>query len=327
MAMHTEWPLKDVPYKDMSEMTAEEEYQAMLAAADLELVDYVDSEDDLPFEWGDGGVTAKDTMRVTVFKDHHLDYQDLWLAVHIITDNAFEEAQFAEWLCRAKCYKAPSIDDADLVIFTGGSSDIDPSLYGAASKHSQTQIDRKRDDKEMDIYLYCLLNGIPMVGICRGAQLLHVLNGGKLYQDVDGHYGPHDIWDVMGQKVIANTSSSHHQMCKPNDSNGMIMIAHTQKSRERWTDAETKAKGGTHLDIEAFFYRDTCCLGFQGHPEYKNYNAYSVWAIDQIWHWIVCNPDVQYENKNLRIRSDILFDRIGERGGPKQKINVRKEAS
>ena len=79
------------------------------------------------------------------------------------------------------------IKSSDLVVFTGG-SDVDPALY-AEPKHKETRSKIDRDMREAAIFQVCVDSRIPMVGICRGAQLLTVLAGGKLVQHIGGHTG------------------------------------------------------------------------------------------------------------------------------------------
>lgn len=49
-------------------------------------------------------------------------------------------------------------------------------------------LDEARDEIELDLLKYALKKGIPILGICRGAQLINVHFGGNLYQDIDTFY-------------------------------------------------------------------------------------------------------------------------------------------
>ncbi|WP_141430835.1 gamma-glutamyl-gamma-aminobutyrate hydrolase family protein [Bacillus sp. 03113] len=72
----------------------------------------------------------------------------------------------------------------DGIVFTGG-SDIDPQYYGEALHHKLGSIDPKRDKHEIDLSKYVLEKmDIPVLGICRGVQLINVASGGSLYQDL-----------------------------------------------------------------------------------------------------------------------------------------------
>ena len=106
-----------------------------------------------------------------------------------------------------------SIYAAQVLCFTGG-ADVSPSLYGE-DKHPRTSVNAIRDEEEVAIYKFALNRRIPMVGICRGAQFLHIMNGGSLYQDVDNHaiYGTHEAIDILTQEVV-DVTSTHHQMMR-----------------------------------------------------------------------------------------------------------------
>ena len=77
-----------------------------------------------------------------------------------------------------------SADKADIIQFTGG-EDVDPSIYGHP-KHPRTYSNLKRDIREQEVWKKARKEQIK-VGICRGAQFLCVMNGGKLWQDVSNH--------------------------------------------------------------------------------------------------------------------------------------------
>lgn len=243
--------------------------------------------------------------RLQLMRDHKEEYPDLFLQVHIVGPS-WEERPFMEMLTRARCTRAKSITESDLVIFTGG-IDVDPALYGEAAHRSTGTPSSGRDNADIEAFVTCVENGIPMLGICRGAQLGHVGHGGVLFQDVDNHNRAHSIWDVNRKITIDKVSSVHHQMCKAVD-NGMELIAVASESRKRWlnpNDSET----GKNPDIEAFFYKDTCFIGIQGHPEYSNYPQFTKWSLQLVNELVCCNPDVEWNNAFRRIKPDIIAGR------------------
>lgn len=250
--------------------------------------------------------------KVTLVKDSTLTYPPLCFKVFVQPDPAvgaaLDEARFAKMFARSQCRRAPSVLEADLVVFSGG-SDVDPQLYGE-KPHPSVYVSHQRDETDMALYVMCLEHGIPMLGICRGAQFLHVMNGGKLFQDVDGHNGSHAIWDILGKQRIEKISSVHHQMVRPNTDNGMEIIATAAKSNVRYVDANHKMEG-SHLDIEAFFYRDTCCVGIQGHPEYEGYNYFTQWCLKLLDQLVFQNPDLEWSKETgaLRMKKDLLDQR------------------
>lgn len=75
--------------------------------------------------------------------------------------------------------------DYQAVVVTGG-HDIDPVLY-AAEPEVEPRYDSQRDQFESDVIDDALARDLPMLGICRGAQLMNVRLGGSLFQDLNPH--------------------------------------------------------------------------------------------------------------------------------------------
>lgn len=155
-------------------------------------------------------------------------------------------------------------DDSNLIVFTGG-ADVDPALYGE-ERHPATYSSPKRDSEESHIY-HQWVGKVPMAGICRGGQLLNVLNGGKMWQHINNHIGKHMAFDHVHEKPVEVTST-HHQMMIPSESGKVILTA--SESSVRYT--ADKLSSGPFEDVEAVYYKDTKCLCFQPHPEYVNIN-------------------------------------------------------
>ena len=105
-----------------------------------------------------------------------------------------------------------------------------------------------------------------MAGICRGAQFLNVMNGGKMWQHVTGHAVSkgHIATDlVSGEEVLV--TSTHHQMMIPSAHGKVLAVANVAGHKYSYDKGE---EGGVTPDIEVVFYEDTKSLCFQPHPEY-----------------------------------------------------------
>lgn len=206
---------------------------------------------------------------------------------------------FTTWLGRAGCRFVDDPLEADFVIFTGG-SDVAPALYGE-NAIAETYGNPQRDKEDIALYDLCVAEGIPMVGICRGAQFLWVMKGGKLFQDVDHHNnGEHDIF-VFGENKKYRASSVHHQQCRPEQIKGMKLIANASESKNRKSSLYTHT--GPSSDFEIFAFMDDAILGIQGHPEYNGFPAYSdlcARLIDQV---VYDNPATTYHNRKVRLGS------------------------
>jgi putative glutamine amidotransferase len=71
----------------------------------------------------------------------------------------------------------------DALIFTGG-TDIDPALYGQSRHPGLGVTIRDRDEFELVLARAAIERGLPILGICRGLQILNVVMGGGLEQDL-----------------------------------------------------------------------------------------------------------------------------------------------
>ena len=76
----------------------------------------------------------------------------------------------------------PDSETLDALIISGG-DDIGPALYGGEAD-AKKELDPKRDELEIEWINRALQSNIPLLGICRGAQLINVVLGGKLHQDI-----------------------------------------------------------------------------------------------------------------------------------------------
>ncbi len=158
---------------------------------------------------------------------------------------------------------------ANLVQFTGG-SDVSPSFYGEGP-HPKTHSNLIRDKRERIIFNIALKNNIPMAGICRGGQFLNVMNGGRMWQDVNNHtnVGIHKCVDTDSGEAFQATST-HHQLMNPHKSGRILAIAKeaTRKERIGRAGQVITLMGSQGQDVEVLFYLKSKSLCFQPHPEF-----------------------------------------------------------
>lgn len=156
------------------------------------------------------------------------------------------------------------IEAAGYIVLTGG-SDIDPAIYNE-KPGPHTYFDRERDKVDLKAVEYGDKHNIPLLGVCRGHQLLHAYFGGKLIQDVDGHEsGYHEVID-HDTGEIRRVISVHHQMCIPNNKGHVIASA-------------SVINPGEWKDTEAIWWDDKRSLGVQFHPEFGDRQS-SVYFFD-----------------------------------------------
>ena len=76
-----------------------------------------------------------------------------------------------------------ALGECDGVLLTGG-VDVDPMEYGERTRHPSVEIDATRDRYELALARASLARDMPLLAICRGAQVLNVAAGGTLWQDI-----------------------------------------------------------------------------------------------------------------------------------------------
>lgn len=150
-----------------------------------------------------------------------------------------------------------------LIVWGGG--DIHPSLYNR--KHSSHSC-AGRNPSQRDIIEWALMKrakelGIPIIGICRGAQMLCALEGGYLYQHVTGHGGTHEVHTSDGVKFVTN--SIHHQMMEPENTKHEMYGWVDHRSKE-YHD-EDKILNQVEVEPELIYFPEAKGFAIQWHPE------------------------------------------------------------
>ncbi len=173
----------------------------------------------------------------------------------------------------------------DGIVLTGG-ADIQPHRYGA-EPDGHGEYEEVRDEFEFSLLGAAVARNIPVLGICRGIQLLNVYAGGTLRQHVPSHarydLAPHVrvhriavrpgtlLSEIYGQEHI-EVNSLHHQAI---DTVGPSMVI------------SARAEDGT---IEAIELDDHSAIGVQWHPEMHNQH-------ELIFDWLVKKASEPYTAK------------------------------
>jgi len=178
-----------------------------------------------------------------------------------------------------------SFAGVDAVVFWGG-TDIAPTLYGH-DFHPYSQATRQglssRDNFEWNAMKYCKVNNIPMIGVCRGAQMLCAFAGGYLIQHAAGHGSNHRMVTHTG--VVMNTTSCHHQMMYPfNIPHEMLAWSSDKMSTiyegEAGEDISDRMVGRPEPEI--VYFPTIRGLAIQGHPEWAVDTPFSAYCNDLI---------------------------------------------
>lgn len=180
-------------------------------------------------------------------------------------------------LRRGNIRVADYVDALDGLVLQGG-ADVSPLTYGEQPLKKEWEGDGIRDRYELDLVEAFVAVGKPVLGICRGAQLINVAFGGTLYQDIaelcqgaldhvhadayDQHF--HDISFVAGgalarlypDRATARVNSLHHQAVK---TLGKDMVTEALSVPDKIVEA-IRWQGPSYV------------MGVQWHPEFMDPN-------------------------------------------------------
>ncbi len=158
------------------------------------------------------------------------------------------------------------------LVVTGGAFDVDPGLFGAASRHPTVKTKDRRTAFEHAILAGALRRNLPVLGICGGQQLLNVVLGGTLIQHIPdeveralAHEQPNPRTEA-GHTVRVAKGTLLHEITGTDEL--AVNSAHHQAAKEVGAGVviNATAEDGVIEGIEHPGYR--FCLGVQWHPEY-----------------------------------------------------------
>lgn len=167
------------------------------------------------------------------------------------------------------------------ILLLHGGEDISPSIYNEfPNKYCHaSKTPSKRDAFELACIERARKIGIPIIGICRGAQLLCCVDGGSLLQHLTKHskYGHHTIQDSeTGEYYRAN--SAHHQMMRP--SADAVVLASVREDTEGYGEDGHEFKFTSCPEV--VYFPNLRAIGIQGHPEWMQGSAFNQYCLSLI---------------------------------------------
>ncbi len=162
----------------------------------------------------------------------------------------------------------------DGLVLSGG-GDIDPAQYGESPGPHLVSVRPERDRAELALLHAALTRQLPVLGICRGLQLINVALGGRLHQhlpDVVGHdehapkpgaFADHDVTVAPGSRLatIVGAAGPDQPLAVPTHHHQAISLLADGLTATAWTP------DGTIEAVELDPARSPFVLAIQWHPE------------------------------------------------------------
>ncbi len=175
-----------------------------------------------------------------------------------------------------------TLQDMDGFVLQGG-ADVSPETYG--HKHLDPEKwpgDPHRDRHELKVLEFAVNHNKPVLGICRGCQLINVHFGGTLYQDLLTEFGTRQVhrdpilYDQVHHRIAFTPGGFLTEVYpyNPDDvAKDQVNSVHHQGIRELGRDLKVEAVCPDDQLVEAVSYKDLrqkFVLGVQWHPEFSH---------------------------------------------------------
>jgi gamma-glutamyl-gamma-aminobutyrate hydrolase PuuD len=160
----------------------------------------------------------------------------------------------------------------DGLVLQGG-ADVSPMTYSEEPTRPEWSGDRARDVYELELLHEFVDAGKPVLGICRGCQLINVAFGGTLHQDVatdvpGAQPHVHDLYDAHRHAIVFPQGSSLRKMF-PRHERAVVNSIHHQAVKDLGRDIHVEAMSEPDGIVEAIRYqRAPFVMGLQWHPEF-----------------------------------------------------------
>lgn len=166
----------------------------------------------------------------------------------------------------------------DGLILQGG-ADVSPTSYGETPERPEWTGDRIRDLYEIELIWEFIMQNKPVLGICRGCQLINVAMGGSLWQDIATHVAnaiPHRVEDLYDRyhHELEIVAGSRLASLFPETSSLLVNSIHHQSIRKLGNDLLIEARSPKDQVVEAIRWTGSGYVaGFQWHPEFPGHQT------------------------------------------------------
>jgi putative glutamine amidotransferase len=208
-----------------------------------------------------------------VFKGKTLLYLEESLAHWVMSENVLA------YMIPSAAPTGPKLKDwvagLDGLVLQGG-SDVSPTTYGETALKPEWNGDAVRDAYEIELLKSFMNAGKPVLGICRGAQLMNVGLGGTLFQDIETQIEGslnHRNWEIYDQNFHELKFEEGSLLSKlyPGTEKAKINTVHHQGLKALGKNLIIEAKSPKDGVIEAIRYTgNNFAFAVQWHPEFQD---------------------------------------------------------
>ena len=169
------------------------------------------------------------------------------------------------------------LDVIDGLVITGGAFDVHPRYYSEKIKYHNLNIKADRTMFEINICKLALKKNIPVLGICGGQQLINIVYGGSLYQDIKKdlitniEHEQKNPRNEVSHSVSLNTSSLLYQIIKQKKIK--VNSAHHQSIKKPGKGLVVNATASDGIIEGIEDPSKNFCIGVQWHPEFLIKNS------------------------------------------------------
>ena len=203
-----------------------------------------------------------------------------------------------------------TVAELDAIVLSGG-SDIDASYFGEENVGALCDVDLRRDDYEFKLLRIALNYNLPVLGICRGFQVINVALGGSIYQDIPTMYPE----NYLEHKVLENRHLPVHNVNIEKDSKLFEVLGedkigvnsiHHQALKEIAPSLRVVARSDDGIVEAVEAYPIYKILGVQWHPERMAYEDKDN-RMNKLFQFIVAEGCLYHRAKKLH-RENIIID-------------------
>ncbi|MBQ9832371.1 MAG: gamma-glutamyl-gamma-aminobutyrate hydrolase family protein [Clostridia bacterium] len=165
----------------------------------------------------------------------------------------------------------------DGIVFSGG-GDLSPAFAGYENSEILDDVNEGRDEFESRLFVQANEAGIPILGICRGHQLVNVMLGGTLHRDINeaGYNERHMLLKERGSHTVYTEPNTVARQVLGNKKE--IWSSHHQAVNTVGKGVRVTARSEEGI-VEAIEHENGRILGLQTHPERMDISEPFEWLV------------------------------------------------